>query len=104
MVTSLQQANDNRGNTFMAVRAGPTQIFALADTTVHPVAAFAATTKVVRVTAGISDLVRVVINGMGAIIIGRGIFQDFIVQPGDTMSIQLDPSTPSGNASVMELA
>jgi hypothetical protein len=102
--TSLQQATDNRGNAFYAVRPGACQVFALSGATSYPVAAFAATTRAIRICAGLNDILRVSINGLAGIILARGVHQDFIVQPGDTITLQLDPISASGNASVMELA
>jgi hypothetical protein len=104
--TSLQQAVDNRGFPYYAVRpAGVAWTFAMSGVTAYVAGPFLATTKVVRVVAGLNDVIRVTIGALpGAIIMARGIHQDFIVYPGETISITLDPLSGSGNASVMELA
>ena len=105
MATSLTQSIDNRGFPFEAIRPAASWVFSMSGATNYSAGPFLATTRVIRITTGLNDFVRVKLFGQtNPIIIGRGIPQDFVLQPGDTVVLQLDPLSASGNATVIELA
>lgn len=98
--TGLMQVIDNTGNPYPAIRPRALQLL----TTVigNPVAAnpFQPQTKVVRVCP--STDVQMGIGGItGSWVIGAGIFQDFIVYPGDV--VQITAITDAGTCSIMEM-
>jgi hypothetical protein len=104
VTTSFDTCIDNSGNPYPAVRPLKGWRYALSGAGSGALGPFLATTKVVRINAGIADLVQVTFPGQAfGIIVGRGVYQDFIVQPGDTLTVALDPASATGTVSALEL-
>jgi hypothetical protein len=101
-VTGFDTPLDDRGNPYPAVRPAKLWSGALSVGGANT-GPFLTTTKVVRVVTGLTDMARVSLNGGAAFIVGRGVYQDFIVEPGDQMFVTLDPAAAAGNYSVLEL-
>lgn len=93
MVTArgIDRPVDNVGNPYNAIRIGWLWNLAVPDTLAHATGAFLAQTKVVRITPSFGLHVGVTIvragGNQGPIVIGNGVYQDLMVEPGDTISL-----------------
>ena len=99
--TGLRTALDNTGNAYPAIRPRTCQ-YLTGVPVGNPVttAPFQPQTKVVRICSEVD--VSVIIAGIaGQIVIGAGVYQDFIVWPGD--SLQIAALSAGGDVSVAEL-
>jgi len=101
-VTSLRQALDDTGNPYPAVRPRAVQFLGVTTASATPVAAFQPQTKVIRICANTDVFAALVgVSGGGNFLIAAAHYQDLIVQPGDTLTLQAVGT--NGNASVAEL-
>jgi len=97
--TGLIQAIDNRGYPYPAIRARTVQFLATAVGSGVAAAALQPQTKVVRITVSTDS--SIAFPGGVVTMVAPGNFQDFIVYPGDTLTVQA--LTTAGFCSIAEL-
>jgi hypothetical protein len=97
--TGLQQAIDNRGFPYAAVRPRVVQLLATTTGGTASSAALQPQTRVVRITC--STDTKVTFAGGAIAVVSPGSYQDFIVYPTDVLGFQA--LTAAGAASLAEL-
>jgi hypothetical protein len=100
---------DNVGQSYPAIRVKWLWNLAVPDALTHTAGPFINTTKVVRVTPSFGLYVLVTLRGpagtYGGMVVGNGVFQDFYINPGDSMDVVGTQGMAAGlYASIVELA
>jgi hypothetical protein len=106
---SLDTPVDNVGQVYHAIRVNWLWNLAVPDALTHSAGPFLPTTKVVRVTPSFGLYFLVTLTGAagnrGGIVVGNGVYQDFYINPGDSMNVVGLTGMAAGMmASIIELA
>ena len=100
---------DNMNQPYNAIRVKWLWNLLVPDALTHTAGPFLPSTKVVRVTPSFGLYFQVTLTGTagnrGGMIVGNGVYQDFLVNPGDSMNIVGVVGAAAGKyASILELA